>query len=110
MLLAGLVEPLELVGKVQHLDELVATPVGDLREGTAFETVCDGDHRRFDRTGTYLTVTDSGFILSLQSISVERRKRNGNSGSLGALPRDRGAAERDEPFHERPPGGQRPHE
>src|SRR6266511_2132738 len=41
---------------------------------------------------------------------TERRRWDGNSGSLGTVPRDRDAAERDEPFHERPPRGQRSHQ
>jgi hypothetical protein len=44
MLLAGLLNALQLVGEVEEADELLAAPVGDAREVAALQVVGDGHH------------------------------------------------------------------
>ncbi len=44
VLLARLLPTLEVVGQVEHLEQLVAAPIRDAGERATFETVRDGDH------------------------------------------------------------------
>ncbi len=52
VLLARLLSTLEVVGQVEHLEQLVAAPVRDPGEGAPFQAVGDGDHpaRSYGRT------------------------------------------------------------
>jgi len=64
VLLPGLLESLQLVRQVEHLEQLLAPPVCDPGERPSLEAVRDRDHGLGrDPTRGYLTSRHLGFIL-----------------------------------------------
>ena len=81
VLLARLLSTLEVVGQVEHLEQLVAAPVRDPGEGAPFQAVGDGDHpaRSYGRTLVPAVPASASSSASKLVISVSPAKPSADS-------------------------------